>query len=673
MVRKGLTVFAVLALLAFALVGCTSALQQLIGLDRGGVDQDRDGGVTALDSEESDDSQEASEAEVVPLVGKERKVAIKEVTSDEDFAELKAILASQGLKMKLGKAEAYRVITTEESEAAAQALGMEGSGDEEAGTLVDIPFGDRGHLLQVSIGEADHTWAEISEEGRLTYIDPEVEAHFLFPDEEVKQDLLKELEEDPNYRALIGELQARGEGVAEVKVVFDEEAQEAHLLLETSSGAEAQAVVGIRKPMIDGMYALDFPIRSLGKPNPTPEPVKPGEPKLIGGPVRVREPRELLPEPHERVKLAVMFGAGTNKNSRLERGVFFHEFIQRTNLEVEEPKVWLGDEPGKAFGRPEDPFTYKIKLKQAPWLETKLQLELLDGCDCGNWVAKGVQVLRPGQKEVAWEKLKMMDWASAGLGYKGKPCKFRIKDLANGKILGSWDGPKVFDPVAWQRWYKEQWERGEVTAKVLKAYNLAVREGAYGVIYAWDKRRDFDLILAGLPRLDKDKLQEMWEVAARARDTTQENLDPRIRQFLQMVADIHPEDMERWFQALAAALEQGRFEEEYNRLLAEGLDKLERAILWLADSDDPGIALEIIRKLAIDWSEQSAKPQGLGVSNYRSRPIPLQEAFLEIQGLMEEVEEYLKAVYGPYQGVALVPNISPLSRHRYSSGPHRRT
>ncbi|MCR4404954.1 MAG: hypothetical protein NUW06_06770, partial [Candidatus Acetothermia bacterium] len=133
---------AVLALLALATTGCTSAIQQLIGLDRGGVSQD--GGVTALDSEGSDDSEGTGEADVVPLSGKERKAALKEVKSDEDFALLRTRLASLGLKMRLGKAEAYEVITTEESEAAAQALGMEGSGGEEAGTLVDIPFGNTG-------------------------------------------------------------------------------------------------------------------------------------------------------------------------------------------------------------------------------------------------------------------------------------------------------------------------------------------------------------------------------------------------------------------------------------------------------------------------------------------------------------------------------------------------
>ena len=549
--------------------------------------------------------------------------------------------------MKLGKAEAYKVITTEESEALAKALGMEGNDNEEAGTLVAIPFGERGSLLQVGIGEADHTWAEIQgEDGRLTYIDTEVEAHFLVPDEGTRQELLEELEDDSDYQAFLGELAARGEKIAEVRVVIDEDTQEAHLLVETVGGSEmeAQAVVGIRKPLIDGMYAVAVPVKEIGKPNPVPQPVKPGGPRLIAGPVRTRELQELLPQPQERVRLAAMFGAGVSKSARLERGVFFHEFIQRTQLEVEDFKVRLDGRPEQTLGKPDDPFSYKIKLKQAPWLKTELQLELLDGCDCGNWVARGTQTVLPGQREVGWDKVKMTEWADAGLGYKGKPCKFRAKDLGNGRILGPWDGPKVFDPVAWQKWYREQWERGEVGVKALEAYNLAVKGGAYGVIYAWDKRRDFDLILAGLPQLDKDKLQGMWEVAARTQYTSQESLDPRVGQFLQMVADISPADMEHWFQTLAAALEQGRFEQEYNRLLAEGLDKLERAILSLLNLEDAKEAREIIHKLA-SQSTPSPKGRELATLSYAALLIPLQETSLEISALQQEVREHLRHLY----------------------------
>ena len=487
--RAALLVF--LALLALAATSCMPALQEFIGLDQGG-----DGQVTALDSEGSDSSEDGGEAELVPLVGKGRKEVIKELKTDEDFPKLKAILASQGLKMKLGKAEAYEITSTEESEAAAQALGMEGDDNEEAGTLVAIPFGNSGHLLQVGNGEADHTWAEIAgEDGRLTYIDTEVEAHFLFPDEGTRQELLAELEDDPDYQAFLGELAARGEAIAGVKVVIDEEAQEAHLLVETGAEGEmeAQAVVGIRKPRIDELYALDFAVRAFGKPNPEPEPVEPGQPRLIAGPVRTREPRELLPEPRERVKLAAMFGAGNDKRARLERGVFFHEFIQRTQLEVEEAKLWLGDEPAKkAFGRPADPFSYKLRLKRAPWLSTELQLELLDGCDSGNWVPKGKQLLQPGQREVAWEQVKMTEYWDKNYG--GKVCKFRVRDLQNGRALGPYDGPKLKRLIAREDLY-------ETAAAASSAFQIPA-------IYI----KEANLLLYGFKDLSAESIQVYTEI-----------------------------------------------------------------------------------------------------------------------------------------------------------------
>lgn len=586
MAQKGLVVLAVLALLALALVGCAPAIQQLIGLDQGGLD--RDGGVAALDSEGSDDSPEGSEAEVVPLVGKEQKAAIRELQRDEDFSELKAILASQGLKMKLGKAEAYKIISSEEG---AQALGIEGS-DDEAGTLVDIPFGSVGHLLQVSDGEADHTWAEIEEAKppftELTYIDTEVEAHFLFPKEETKQELLAELEGEPSYQALIDELHARGEEVAEVKVVFDEAAQEAHLLLKTSQagGAEAQAVLGLRRPMIDGMYALDFPVRSFGKPDPRPEPVKPGEPKLIAGPVRVREPKELLPEPRERAKLAVMFGAGVSKAARLERGVFFHEFIRRTQLEVEAAKVWLGAEPEKrAFGRPDDPFTYKIRLKRAPWLETRLQLELLEGCDRGNWVAKGTQIVRPGQVEVKWDKVRMAWDRSLG----GKTCKFRVKDLQNDRILGPFKGPWIATPEFLAR-------------QALEGYNVAMKVADYGLVIAKERTQSgLPIFLAGFRDLTLEKVRDLYNIifTTVTSDTTFVNgiATPVSQQSLEIITSIDPADLSHWLTMLAEAEAQGRFNEVYDQLLPEGVDQVERAFLILgAQREDIRVLIKAVAK-----------------------------------------------------------------------------
>ncbi|MGQ9734912.1 MAG: hypothetical protein ACUVQU_07725 [Candidatus Bipolaricaulia bacterium] len=95
-------------------------------------------------------------------------------------------------------------------------------------------------------------------------------------------------------------------------------------------------------------------------------------------------------------------------------------------------------------GKPDDPFSYKIRLKRAPWLKTGLQLELLDGCDCGNWVPKGTQVVQPGQREVAWEGAVMKEyWEEISWGSRVKTCKFRVRDIGNDRIFGPYDGPKL--------------------------------------------------------------------------------------------------------------------------------------------------------------------------------------------------------------------------------------
>jgi hypothetical protein len=137
-----------------------------------------------------------------------------------------------------------------------------------------------------------------------------------------------------------------------------------------------------------------------------------------------------------------MFGAGRGRSARIRWAIFFHEFLRHTKLAVDATKVWLGDLPDKrAFGKPDDPFTYKIRLKRAPWLKTKLQLELLDGCDSGDWVPKATQVVQPGQVEVVWEKVEMIDYWNEDV--RRRTCKFRVRDLQNGRILGPWDGPRL--------------------------------------------------------------------------------------------------------------------------------------------------------------------------------------------------------------------------------------
>jgi AcrR family transcriptional regulator len=269
---------------------------------------------------------------------------------------------------------------------------------------------------------------------------------------------------------------------------------------------------------------------------------------------------------------------------------------------VDATKVWLGDLPDKrAFGRPDDPFTYKIRLKRAPWLQTKLQLELLDGCDTGNWVPKATKVVLPGQVEVAWPQIKMPEWADAGLGYKGKACKFRVKDLRTGRILGSWDGPKVFDPVAWREWYQKQWESGKVSDQTFEAHNLVAQQSIYTITYIEDYDRDINLLLAGFKYLDQEYVQKIFNYMVAIEQPLTE-IDPelkaRLAQVLQIFSSIDIQNLKSWFETLAQAVDQGNFEEEYERLLGEGLDRFQEALLILIDSSDPEDARETIRGLA---------------------------------------------------------------------------
>ena len=119
MAQKGLVVLVVLALLPLTVTGCIPALQQLTGMDRGGVSQDKR--VAALDSDQSGDSgdEDENQAQVEQLQGREKSKAIWGAFRDEEVRELGRLLKQQGLRLNLKKAEAYEVTSTEESEAEA--------------------------------------------------------------------------------------------------------------------------------------------------------------------------------------------------------------------------------------------------------------------------------------------------------------------------------------------------------------------------------------------------------------------------------------------------------------------------------------------------------------------------------------------------------------------------
>ncbi|MGQ9734203.1 MAG: hypothetical protein ACUVQU_04035, partial [Candidatus Bipolaricaulia bacterium] len=172
--------------------------------------------------------------------------------------------------------------------------------------------------------------------------------------------------------------------------------------------------------------------------------------------------------------------------------------------------------------------------------------------------------------------------------------------LGNGKINGPWDGPKVFDPVAWREWYQRK-----VFDKVLEAHNILIKEGAYGVVYAWDWKRGIDLIAAGFKDLSPSQLQTMLDLGAAKIQEAQPQLPTEILQRWDQASSlinmITVAEFESLFDALSQAIEQGQFDKEYSRLLSQGLERLQNALLIMMNSQDVQKAEDLLYNAAKVW------------------------------------------------------------------------
>lgn len=98
------------------------------------------------------------------------------------------------------------------------------------------------------------------------------------------------------------------------------------------------------------------------------------------------------------------------------------------------------------------------------------------------------------------------------------------------------------------------------------------------------------------------------------------------------------ETLNSWLIALAEAFKQGRFDEEYDRLLSEGLDQLQQAILVLLNSQDPKEARQRIQGIVRALAQFIAE----GLLSCKAWP--------EICHLMKEVELRLKLSFSLLQG-----------------------
>ncbi len=164
---------------------------------------------------------------------------------------------------------------------------------------------------------------------------------------------------------------------------------------------------------------------------------------------------------------------------------------------------------------------------------------------------------------------------------------------------------KVLCQDSWQQWYKKQWDKKLVYERILRA-TKAVAQDAYDVTYAWDRKRGIDLIAAGFKGLSLSQLQTMLDLAVAKVQDTQPQLPTEIlqrwEQASSLINTITPAEFGGWFDALSQATEQGRFDEEYSRLLSQGLERLQNALLILMNSQDAQRAKDLLYKAAQVWA-----------------------------------------------------------------------
>ncbi|MEM2126144.1 MAG: hypothetical protein QXQ53_07095 [Candidatus Methanosuratincola sp.] len=133
----------------------------------------------------------------------------------------------------------------------------------------------------------------------------------------------------------------------------------------------------------------------------------------------------------------------------------------------------------------------------------------------------------------------------------------------------------------------------EYLQAAIQAYNTIAQNGVYTGLATWDQQRGRGLLVTGAPRLTREALQELEAQADTALD--QPPLDPRIEGFFEEMSHVESAaQLNGWLSVLGEAIAQGRFDEEYQRLLSEGLQYVERAFMALLGYSSPDSAKLII-------------------------------------------------------------------------------
>ncbi len=200
----------------------------------------------------------------------------------------------------------------------------------------------------------------------------------------------------------------------------------------------------------------------------------------------------------------------------------------------------------------------------------------------------------------------------------------------------------------------------EYLQALLEAHNTIVRDlGAYGMVYGWNRYKQFDFIAAGFPNMSGIDFESLWNFAEQMLHSSPDvQIDPttadELRRVLEMLNTINPDDLINWMELLSTALEQGRFDEEYERLLPQGLDRYQ-AIFVEVLGLTPQNAKSVIRELVGSLTDlMFVLDQGI--------PEPYAT---QIKQAMRYVELRLKTIFALPEGVlssvlGILPQITQL-------------
>ncbi|MEM4409105.1 MAG: hypothetical protein QXI19_10230 [Candidatus Caldarchaeum sp.] len=143
----------------------------------------------------------------------------------------------------------------------------------------------------------------------------------------------------------------------------------------------------------------------------------------------------------------------------------------------------------------------------------------------------------------------------------------------------------------------------EYAEAMLGVFNSFTNLDEYdGMAYAWDNTGSVtrQVLLAGFQNLDQAQVEhwlamaESWESAP---DPGQQEMDPRLQEAMNLLNSIDPAVLAAWLQELVDVITENRFDEVYSSLLLQGLDKVERALMLILNSQDPQDAKAFLASL----------------------------------------------------------------------------